>query len=317
MDGLLVVDKPIGPTSHDVVARVRRALAERRVGHTGTLDPAASGVLPLVLGRATRLAKFFSNGDKHYDARVRLGAATDTYDAEGEAAGTIHGGPWPSRADIERALDEFRGTFLQQPPVYSAKKVDGRRSYAVARANARLNLEPRLDPRATDAPRDSEAPRAPGPVLVTTRTIELVGADGHDIALRIECSAGFYVRSLAHDLGKRLGVGAHLAALRRTRSAGFTLEHAMPLDEVERDRAVALGHLVPLAALLPELPAVVLTGEGEHYLAHGREIGPLHVVERREGTGASVRLMGASGELLGMAEPTGASGFLHPSLVLM
>jgi tRNA pseudouridine55 synthase len=123
MDGLLVVDKPAGPTSHEVVARVRRALGERRIGHTGTLDPAATGVLPLVLGRATRLARFLSASDKSYEAIVRLGVATDTCDAEGTAAGPRYEGAMPSREAVDRALDQFRGTFLQQPPAYSANKI--------------------------------------------------------------------------------------------------------------------------------------------------------------------------------------------------
>ena len=137
MDGLLIVDKPAGPTSHDVVARVRRALGVRRIGHTGTLDPAATGVLPLVLGRATRLARFLSASDKAYEAVVHLGVATDTNDAEGAAAGPSYQGPLPSREVIDRALDAFRGTFLQQPPAYSAKKIDGQRSYRLARAASR------------------------------------------------------------------------------------------------------------------------------------------------------------------------------------
>src|SRR5437762_10622266 len=137
MDGLLVIDKPAGPTSHDVVVRIRRVLGERRVGHTGTLDPAATGVLPLVLGRATRLARFLSAGEKSYEAVVRLGIATDTQDAEGVATGAAHAGPFPARQAIDSALDAFRGTFLQQPPAYSAKKIDGRRSYRLARARSR------------------------------------------------------------------------------------------------------------------------------------------------------------------------------------
>ena len=136
MDGLLVIDKPAGPTSHDVVARIRRVIGEQRVGHTGTLAPAATGVLPLVVGRATRLARFLSASDKTYEAEIRLGAATDTYDATGAAVASCHTGAWPSRDDVMRALDAFRGEFLQQPPAFSAKKVAGRRSYSIARAVA-------------------------------------------------------------------------------------------------------------------------------------------------------------------------------------
>src|SRR5688572_13593351 len=137
MDGLLIIDKPSGPTSHDVVARVRRALGERRIGHTGTLDPAATGVLPLVLGRATRLARFLSASDKSYEAVVRLGVGTDTQDAAGAPSGPSYRGALPSREAIDRALDAFRGTFVQQPPAYSAKKIAGHRSYKIARATAK------------------------------------------------------------------------------------------------------------------------------------------------------------------------------------
>jgi tRNA pseudouridine55 synthase len=155
------------------------------------------------------------------------------------------------------------------------------------------------------------------PARVTTRRLDVLTVDGDTVDLRIECSAGFYVRSLAHDLGARLGIGAHLARLRRTRSAGFEVGDAVPLDVVDRDPASAIGRVLPLAAMLPSLPAVVLTLEGERYLAHGREIGPGHIVERRAGAGDVVRLIGVEGDLLGMAEPGSASGFLHPSLVLM
>src|SRR5665213_2557754 len=201
MDGLLIIDKPAGPTSHDVVARMRRVLGERRIGHTGTLDPGASGVLPLVIGRATRLAKFLSGGRKTYEAIVRFGVATDTYDADGTQVGARSTEPPPSHDAIERALDDFRGTFTQQPPAYSAKKIDGERSYKAARA---------------------DRPTLPDPVSVTVHRLEFVRLDGDEATLRVDCSAGFYVRSLAHDLGIRLGVGAHLSALRRTVSAGLT-----------------------------------------------------------------------------------------------
>ena len=235
MDGLLVVDKPAGPTSHEVVARVRRALGERRIGHTGTLDPAATGVLALVLGRATRLARFLSASDKSYDAVIRLGVATDTNDAQGTPAAPPHQGPLPSRDVIDRALDEFRGTFLQQPPAYSAKKIDGRRSYRLAREDrhttpARL---PRRGPR--HSPR-----RFPDPVTVTTHQIELVSVNRDMVTLRVACSAGFYVRALAHDLGARLRVGAHLLNLRRTRAGDVTLDQALELDAIERDPAGAV-----------------------------------------------------------------------------
>src|SRR6187397_2594017 len=176
MDGLLVIDKPAGPSSHDVVARLRRVLGEPRIGHTGTLDPGASGVLPLVIGRATRLARFLSASDKSYDAVVRLGVATDTQDAAGTALGPGHQGAWPSRDAIDRALDQFRGTFLQQPPAFSAKRVAGERSYRAARRAKRGATLP-----AAPAP-----PALPAPVAVSTTVLDLIAIDHELVTLSID-----------------------------------------------------------------------------------------------------------------------------------
>jgi tRNA pseudouridine55 synthase len=318
MDGLLVIDKPAGPTSHEVVARVRRVLGERRVGHTGTLDPAATGVLPLVVGRATRLARFLSASDKSYEAIVRLGVATDTDDALGTPVG-LHGqrpqGRWPSREAIEHALDAFRGTHLQQPPAFSAKKVDGKRSYKLARAHARTTA-----PSATSAPSALVAPPAPAPVLVTARAIDIVSVEGDRVTIRLECSAGFYVRALAHELGERLGIGAHLATLRRTRSGGLTLSEAVGLDAVDRDPDLALRALVPLSRMLLHLPAVTLTIDGVRRAVHGRELGPGDVVDDVPGVHevrAAIRLLDGDGQLVGIAEASRTPGFLHPAVVLV
>ena len=227
MDGLLLVDKPAGPTSHEVVACVRRALGERRIGHTGTLDPAATGLLPLVLGRATRLARFLSGHDKSYDAVVRFGVATDTYDGEGTSAGPVHSGPRPAREAVDRALDAFRGTFLQTPPAYSAKKIEGTRSYRLAR---RAKRERERSVRSCPSRLPPALPARPAPVSVTARAIDIRDFDGDTVSLRVECSAGFYVRSLAHDLGAALGIGAHLTALRRTHSGRLSVDDAIGLD---------------------------------------------------------------------------------------
>ena len=218
MDGLLVIDKPVGPTSHDVVARVRRALRERRIGHTGTLDPLATGVLPLVVGRATRLARFLSGSDKSYEAEVRLGVATDTDDAEGLPVGEAHSASWPTRDVIDRALDSFRGQFAQTPPAFSAKKVAGRRSYTIHRGRTRDGV------RSVPGPSPLQSQR------VTVTQLTLTECAGDRVRLTVICSAGFYVRALARDLGERLGTGAHLAALRRTRVGDLTLDQAVPLD---------------------------------------------------------------------------------------
>lgn len=314
MDGLLVVDKPVGPTSHDVVARARRLLGER-TGHTGTLDPMARGVLPLLVGRATRLARFLSSAGKSYEAVVRLGVETDSYDAAGAVIGATHGGPFPARDDVDRALDAFRGTFLQQPPLFSAKKVAGQRSYKAARAHAR-----RRD--AADLPVLPDPPVLPAPVTVTVHRLECVSLADDLVTLTIDCSAGFYVRSLAHDLGERLGTGAHLAALQRTRSGQFTLADATGLDVLERDPEAALARLIPMALMLPDLASVVLTPQGIERALHGRDLGPGDAetgVSADTGAGPSpffIRLLDAGGDLVGIAEPGAAPGLLHPSVVL-
>ena len=304
MDGLLVIDKPTGPTSHDVVTRMRRVLGERRIGHTGTLDPAASGVLPLVLGRATRLARVLSAGDKRYEAVVRFGVATDTYDGEGTPVGVARHGVTPARGEIEAALEAFRGTFIQQPPPYSAKKIAGRRSYEIARGGYSLD----------------EAPALPAPVAVTVRRLEITRIEDDDVTLEMDCSAGFYVRSLAHDLGRVAGVGAHLAALRRTLSAGLTLDDAIPLEFAERSREDAVAAVVSIDAMLPWLRAVTLTDEGVLRAVHGRDVGSSEIAAGSpevDGQAAvPVRLIDELGRLVAIAEPTGVPGVLHPAVVL-
>jgi tRNA pseudouridine55 synthase len=316
MDGLLVIDKPAGPSSHGIVLRVRRLLNEPRVGHTGTLDPAASGVLPLVLGKATRLARFLAASRKTYEAELQLGIATTTYDAQGRPVGARYSGALPDRGTIERALDAFRGTFLQTPPIYSAKKVGGHRSYAIARRLA-----------GSDVPRPAAS--LPQPVNVTTHGIEVTAIDGDRVTLRVECSTGFYVRSLAHDLGERLGTGAHLLDLRRTRSGDLTLQDAVTLEALEdpvTGRVVAGRALVPLSQMLTTLPTVVLTPDGVRRAVHGRELRVADVssglaVFEPPGTAsdetAGIRLLSPDGELVGIASRRNEPGALHPLVVLM
>lgn len=296
MDGLIVIDKPAGPTSHDVVRRMRRLLKERSIGHTGTLDPMATGVLALVIGRATRLAKFLSASDKSYDAVVALGVSTDTYDADGEQVGVKHDGPLPSRGEIETALNAFRGTFMQTPPAYSAKKIGGERSYKLARQGSQ--------------------PSQLATVPVTAR-VDVVAVRGAEVTLRIDSSAGFYVRSLAHDLGEHLGTGAHLSALRRTRVGDFTLAGATSLEAVEQDPDEAAGFIIPMAQLLPGFPAIVLNAEGVLRASHGRDLRPVDVEHGRLTVQPVCRLVDRDGGLVGIGEPSDAPGFLHPSIVLM
>jgi len=335
MDGLLVIDKPAGPTSHDVVARMRRALGERRIGHTGTLDPAATGVLPLVIGRATRLARFMSD-DKSYLATIRLGARTDTADATGQPIGERYAGPMPSMGAIDAALDAFRGYFVQQPPAFSAKRIGGTRSYALARAAARRD--------GGKSGHATDGLTLPAPVTVNASALNLIAIDGDTLALEVRCSSGFYVRSLARDLGEQLGTGAHLSALRRTRSGDAGLEQAIGLDEAERDPARAAATMIPLRRLLPHLPSVVLTEDGVNDTVHGRMLytsglapsspggpnpgSPAQHLRWGEDSGSPaqhpgrsdsrfVRLFGPTGELVGIAAPGEAPGSLRAAVVLV
>jgi tRNA pseudouridine55 synthase len=304
VDGLLVIDKPEGPTSHDVVQRMRRTLGQRRIGHTGTLDPAATGVLPLVLGSATRLARFLSGATKQYVATIALGVSTDSYDSQGEPVGQAWPGSFPDTATIEAALASFRGTFEQQPPALSAKKIQGERSHRLARR------------RREDAP----ASPMPAPAKVTIHRLHIVEHAGRTLVLDVECSAGFYVRSLAQDLGQRLGTGAHLSALRRTRSGEIGLSSAVPLAEVADRRDRALAAVIPTSRMLPGLPEVLLSPEGVVFACHGREIGPAHWTGGLPvpGDGAHpVRLIGPDGVLVGLGRPGTVPGALHPFVVLV
>jgi tRNA pseudouridine55 synthase len=312
MDGLLVVDKPSGPTSHDVVARLRRVLGERRVGHTGTLDPLATGVLPLVVGRATRLARFLSASDKSYEAVIRLGMSTDTADAVGAPIGSPFAGSLPSPDAIDRALEAFRGTFLQQPPAFSAKKIGGKRSHKLARAWRRSDPE-------SDAQSDRQSDRAlPAPASVTIHRLDVVGVEADRLTLTVDCSAGFYIRSLAHDLGQALGTGAHLERLRRTRSGEFTLAGAIELAAAEQDHDRARAAVIPLACMLPELRAVVLTFDGVRHAIQGRDLTPRDAISGFDGLRSGlVRLVDSTGALVGIAEAARTPGLLHPFVVLM
>ena len=330
MDGLLIIDKPAGPTSHDVVARIRRALGEKRIGHTGTLDPAATGLLPLVLGRATRLAQFLSASDKSYDAVIRLGFSTDTGDAHGRPIEPSYRAALPSCDAIEAALEQFRGTFLQQPPAFSAKMIGGQRSYALARARSKRH--PMSDTVAVSA--RIGPPVLPAPTTVTAHTMEMVSVEGDRVTLRVECSAGFYIRSLAHDLGRCLGCGGHLASLRRTRSGDFTLTGAIDLDRAVRDPQCAVAAVIPMAGMLPGRASVVLNAEGVRHARHGRELGPGDGsgfgawpsgfraadgsrIPNLESRRSVVRLLDLAGDLVGIAEPSTIDGLLHPSIVLV
>lgn len=294
MDGVLIVDKPPGPTSHDIVAYVRRVTREKKVGHVGTLDPLASGVLPLVLGCATRLAQFLSAADKTYDASIQLGAASDTFDATGVMSAPSTTARRVAVSEVEPVLQSFVGTHLQEPPQFSAKKTGGVPAYRLARKGRAVDLKP---------------------VLVTVRSLELLEVADQRLRLRVVSSAGFYVRVLAHELGARLGVGAHLVELRRTRSGAFGLDQAVSLAVLAEGDAGR--HVMGLDRVLLELPAFVLTPEGLHRIAHGRDVGSGHVVpDPIEPLPAYARLMDHLGHLIAIARPAQGASALHPTVVL-
>jgi tRNA pseudouridine55 synthase len=295
MDGVLLIDKPSGPTSHDVVARLRRSSGERNIGHTGTLDPQATGLLVLVVGRATRLASHLSGSEKAYEAVIRFGWHTDTDDAEGECLGEpseIR----PAPEAVAVALQTFVGDIEQVPPRHSAKKLQGRRAYDLARRQKAFDLSP---------------------VPVTVRSIELIASDRDTATVRVTASSGFYVRALARDLGERLGCGAHLAGLRRTRVGPFAIANALSLEEAERLGPGVAAHLVSPAAAVSHLPSVELTDAGLKRAVHGNPVGPEHLAGRwvpPTTTDGAVRLLAADGRLVALARSRG--GALHPAVVL-
>jgi tRNA pseudouridine55 synthase len=296
MDGALVLDKPDGPTSHDVVARCRRALQTRAIGHTGTLDPMATGVLVLVIGRATRLAQFLSGQPKSYDATFRLGLTTDTWDRTGTALAAREPCDMPDEASIAAALAGFVGRHPQVPPPYSAKKIEGVRAHVLARRGETVAVEP---------------------AMVELLECELLAMESPLCRIRLRSSAGYYVRSLVNDLGQALGCGACLEALRRTASGGFSLADAVGLAAVEEDPAGAEARMVPLEHLLPDLPAIRLDEENARRAGHGNEVPvPQGCGEPEVADSAAVRLLAPDGRLLGVAKPAGRPGFLHPAVVL-
>ncbi len=304
MDGVLVIAKPAGPTSHDVVALVRRLAATKRVGHGGTLDPFASGVLPLFLGRATRLVEYHLGDRKGYRATVCFGASSTTDDLEGEL--TPSAAPASSRAAAEAALAGFIGPISQRPPAYSAIKVAGRRAYAMARAGEHVELASRE---------------------VTIHSLELLDWDGTDpdrpvAVVDVECSAGTYIRALARDLGEAVGGAAYLGALVRTASGPFRLDGAVSLDRVREaaaDGAERLaGLLLPVDAGLDDLPELVVTDDEVRAIARGQFVRPkatdLTVLDAT-GPDAPIRVRDASGRLVAIA--TLSDGRLAPDKVLV
>jgi len=302
VDGVLVVDKPEGLTSHDVVAIARRALAEKRIGHTGTLDPLATGVLPLACGRATRLVRFLTASDKEYDATIRFGVTTNSFDITGDE--TSRSGSVPSRAAVLEAIGRLRGEYMQTPPAYSAKKVGGRRAYDFARDDEDVVLTP---------------------VAVRVARAELTGFSGERAMVTLTSSPGFYVRAFAHELGQLVGTGACLDPLRRTRSGEFRLAEALTIEALQD--GVADVDLVPVDRLLAAFPSVVATDEGLARVSHGRELqaghytpGPHGPRSRRADAADSpewIRIFDSAGRLTALGTGGSTPGSLHPAVVLI
>lgn len=290
MDGVLIVNKPAGFTSHDVVARVRRISGEKSVGHLGTLDPMATGVLPLVLGSFTRLAQFYNDADKRYEGVIRFGWATDTYDAEGGPAGPAQ----PVHLTLEQvrqAAAKFVGLQQQLPPPFSAKKVSGVPAYKLARKGQEVELKPKE---------------------VDIKEFEITTWDDERAGFKSWVSSGTYLRTLAHDLGKMLGCGAHLAALTRTSVREFTLEDAHTLEDLEH--AAAEGKLQDLfihpRLVLPEFPAVTAPSEALARLKNG---GAVNLPEFSKAL--TVRVFASQRELLAIARRVAGTLF-QPKIVL-
>ena len=277
VDGVVIIDKPSGWTSHDVVAKIRNLTKVKKVGHTGTLDPFATGVLPLTLGKATRLTSYFLASDKVYHGVMRFGFATTTYDVDGGPLGEDTR-PELDAARLQSIFERYRGTVLQTLPPYSAKKVRGRPLYSYARKGIELS---------------------PTTKEVTIRSLTLVSVNGSEVEFELSCAAGTYARSVAHDIGLEYGCGAHLVRLRRIRSGEFAIETAVPLTEGEKfyPREFFISKVIPLRNLLHEIPAIVIPEGDRRKLAHGMDLNLITA----DPDSAEYRLIDESGELMALA----------------
>ena len=287
--GILLLDKPSGPTSHDLVQIVRRGTGEKKVGHAGTLDPLATGLLVVCLGAATRLSDYVRDKPKRYRARVRLGQTTNTYDADGDI--TTTSAAVPDRQAVEAALAHFRGVIQQRPPIYSALKRGGKKAYELARAGELIELEPR-----------------PAEIF----SLELSDWEAPDFALDVTCAAGTYIRSLAHDLGQMLGCGAHLIGLRRLASGNFTVNQAVTVDELQQSFVSGhwLRYLRRADEALPDWPAVHLAADAVKQILHGQ---PIPLEEYSEDWARAYNL---AGDLIAVLRADKQNNKWHPHIVL-
>jgi len=277
VSGVLVIDKPIGLTSHDVVQVIRRGTGIRRAGHTGTLDPRASGVLVILVGPAVRLSEYVSTSDKRYQATIRLGSSTDTYDSEGIVTSTSDFAERITEEDFDGILQNFIGEIQQVPPPYSAVKVKGKKAYEMARQGVEVELEPRT---------------------IHVYNLEVLEWEPPEVVVDVYCSSGTYVRSLANDLGKELGVGAHLVGLRRTKSGRFTLRDAVPLRRLREafDVGEWYRYLIPAAEALADWPMVELDADEVELIRHG------HRIPAVQGANGWARGVSVQGDLVALLE---------------
>ncbi len=306
MDGLILVHKPPKLTSHDVVDNIRQILSIKKVGHFGTLDPFATGLLVIAIGKATRLFPFYLKTDKSYTARIKLGVATDTYDLDGKPISEENSN-FPESSGLQKTMENFVGNQLQVPPIYSAKKFKGKPLYILARENKKIELKP---------------------CQVNIYEFDLKKYHPPYLDCFIRCSSGTYIRSIAHDLGQKLGCGAHLTLLERTAIGPFLLEDSFHLENIA-DLALSKKYnkfLIPLESVLPEYPKIVLTEFGAKLARNGNMIIPENILNiyglstfkgKKDSDPESLfRLFSPDGELLALAKTQHNKSGLHPFLVI-
>jgi len=303
ISGILLIDKPAGITSHDVVAAVRRTLGMKQVGHFGTLDPFATGVLPLSLGKATRFAQFYLKSRKAYEGTIRFGFSTDTYDATGQPTSE----PMPAhleRSALERVFLEFTGCLMQMPPSYSAKRIGGVRAYKLARERKPAEL---------------------APVRVEVYALQLLALEGDVVRFAVECAGGTYVRSLAHDIGQKIGCLAHLASLRRTNVAEFQESRAISLETAGQlaEAGTLASAIIPMEALLPDCPELVVRGREEQGVRHGHRFELAQALRPDRGGRPNqlpvitlLKIMNPERRLIAIARHV-EGGVYHPDVVLV
>jgi len=334
IDGILIIDKPAGLTSHDVVSRLRRILKTKRIGHTGTLDPFATGVLVMLVGQATRLAQFLDKDAKSYEAIVRLGFETDTGDGTGSPKPKVQSSKFVFNDELENVLDEFRGEIEQTPPMYSAKKIAGQKLYELARRGIEVERKPvQVTIYELELIQPQRTQRARRKIKIETEDQKLTTEDRQpdnlkpetwdlglneilDFGLRVSCSAGTYIRTLAEDIGRKIGVGAHLASLRRIAAGKFDLSKAVTIESLEE--IVSAGKLadvlISMNEALAHLPSVVLSAEEIRRTGNGLKLGFENVEIK---TGQPVRMIDEKENLIAIGFYDHEQKFIQPRIVII